>query len=196
MSADAGLRVVVVGASLGGLDAFGTISSQLPADFAAAVVFVQHRRPGPLSALADILARHSALPVTEPDSHDPLERGRVYLAPSDYHLMIDNGRFELSCDGVVKWARPSIDVLFEAAAREYGARVAGVLLTGASEDGAAGLETIAKAGGLTIVQDPDTAESPIAVRAALARFKPDAVLPIPAIAGALEAWVSAPMETR
>lgn len=180
--------VVVVGASLGGMEAISTLLSGLTPRFEPPVVIVQHRPPGPESRLIDILDRAATIPVVEPDDHERLEPGRAYLAPPDYHLLLEPGRLVLSVDEPVERARPSIDVLFESAARAYGASTLAVLLTGASEDGANGIAAVHGVGGVTIVQNPAEAEAPTAPRAALARVAPTYVLSVAEMAAVLVAW--------
>lgn len=167
-------RLVVVGASLGGLDAVERLLGRLPGDFEPAVVVVQHRSSDSTEVLGQLLGRSSVRSVIEPDSGEPIQPGRVYLAPPGYHLLVeDDGTFGLSTEGPVTWARPSIDVLFESAAEVWGRRLVAVLLTGASDDGARGIARVRERGGAVLIQDPDEAESPIAPRAALA-LTPDA----------------------
>jgi two-component system chemotaxis response regulator CheB len=120
--------------------------------------------------------------VTEGEDKGELAPGRVVLAPAGYHLLVEDRCVELSCEDLVQFSRPSIDVLFESVASEFGARAIGVVLTGANEDGAHGLSEIARRGGHTIVQDPATAERAEMPRAALDAVSPDAVLPLEAIA--------------
>jgi two-component system chemotaxis response regulator CheB len=178
-------RIVAVGASLGGLDAIETVLEGLPADFAATVVLVQHRSVERESRLVDLLGHHSLLPVSEPDDKEPIEPGHVYLAPSNYHLIVERGFFSLSTDPPVWFARPSIDVLFESVADTYGAEAIAVMLTSSNDDGAAGAHALKRAGGRVLVQDPATAESPIAPRAVLARTPVDAILRLDEIASYL-----------
>lgn len=166
---DSAETVVVIGASLGGVKALKQILPALPAGYAGAVAVVQHRGPESGDAFARLLDRSCTLPVSEPDDWQEIERGHVYVAPPDYHLMIERGRFALSVDAPVHHVRPSIDVLFETAGRAYGQRLTAMLLTAANEDGARGIEDVRRYGGFTIVQNPDEAESPIAVQAALSR---------------------------
>lgn len=175
-------RVVVVGASWGGLKAMGTLLHGLPASFRCAVVVAQHRAPSSTEALAHVLQHQSVLPVREVDDKDLIEPGAVYLAPPDYHLLVEDGHFGLSLAERVQYSRPSIDVLFESAASTYGSGVAAVVLTGANEDGAAGLAAVKRAGGLTVVQDPSTAESAVMPNAAIASGAADKVLPLDDIA--------------
>jgi two-component system chemotaxis response regulator CheB len=180
-----GTRIVAVGASLGGLNAIETLLAALPPDFAATVVLVQHRKADPDSHLVELLGNHATLPVSEPDDKEPIEPGHVYLAPANYHLIAERGFFSLSTDPPVWFARPSIDVLFETVADSYGAEAIAVMLTGSNEDGAAGAHAVKRAGGQVVVQDPTTAESPVAPRAVLARTPVDAVLRLPQIAAFL-----------
>ena len=164
--------LIVIGASLGGLDALTTVLGALPEGFSVPIALAQHRRPDGDSRLADIFSRKTSLIVREPEDKDPILPGHVYVAPADYHLLIEQERFSLSIDPPVSYARPSIDVLFESAAEAFGPKLVAVLLTGASDDGAAGIAAAARRGGRTFVQDPATALSPIAPRAALTRTRP------------------------
>jgi two-component system chemotaxis response regulator CheB len=185
--------LVVIGASLGGLSALRELLAGLPREFAAAVAIVQHRRPDAESALAKLLGAVCPLPVCEPRDGDELRPGNIYLAPAGYHLLVEPGRLALSLEGPVSWARPSIDVLFESAAEAYGRRLVAVLLTGSSEDGAAGMESVARRGGLTIVEDPGSAFSPVSPQAALDRTPVHHVLRLEAIAGLLRGMVQTPV---
>ncbi|HMB55494.1 MAG TPA: chemotaxis protein CheB [Thermoanaerobaculia bacterium] len=171
------VELVVIGASLGGLDALGVVLAALGPGFPPVAV-AQHRSPQGESRLAHLLGRGLAVEVGEVEDKEPLSPGRVYLAPADYHLLVEEGRVALSTEAPVAFSRPSIDVLFESAARAYGPRVVGVLLTASSEDGAEGIAAVHRAGGSTVVQDPKTARSPVAPKAAL-RLTPGArVLPL------------------
>ena len=174
-------QLIAVGASLGGLDALTRLLTPLPRDLPIPIAIVQHRTSE--SQLAAILTARTGLEVVEPDDQAGVEPGRVYLAPPNYHLIVEGLQFELSIDELVNFARPSIDVLFESVADSFGERAMAVLLTGASDDGAAGLAAVDRRGGITVVQDPDEAESPIAPRAALELIQPTHVLPLNAIAG-------------
>lgn len=150
--------ICVIGGSWGGLQALDVILSSLPASLGFAVAVVQHRSAdAPDSGLPAYYAPRSALKVQSVEDKDAIEPGRVYIAPPDYHLLVEMGYFSLSVDAAVQYSRPSIDVLFESAADTYKDRAIGVLLTGANEDGAAGLARMRDAGALTIVQDPETA---------------------------------------
>lgn len=180
--------VVAVGASAGGLEAVGKILSALPGDFAPAVLVVIHVPPNRPSMLAEIFSHRCVLPVQEADDKEPLLGGVVYLAPPDYHLLLEHERaLALSRDPPIHFSRPSIDALFESVAESAGARSVGVLLTGASSDGAEGLRAIAAAGGLTAVEDPETAHVATMPRAGLARVRPDIVAEVAGIADWLRA---------
>lgn len=167
---DGGRDLVAVGASWGGLDALRTLLGALPAELGAPVVVAQHRSPeSHATALRDLLGAATRLHVCEAGDKERLERGKVYLAPPDYHLLVeDDLTLALSTDELVMWARPSIDVLFQSAAEAYRERCAAVVLTGANADGAAGLERVVELGGAALVQDPETALRAEMPRAALA----------------------------
>ena len=179
--------VVAIGASWGGLHAVGTVLEGLGPSFGCAVVVAQHRNPHEDQALlAELLQRRSGMPVVDAEDKAALVPGCVIVAPAGYHLLVADGCVELSCEDLVQFSRPSIDVLFESVAEEYGPRSIGVLLTGANADGAHGLAEIARRGGHTVVQDPETSERPEMPRAALAAMEPDAVLALDAIAAHLQ----------
>ena len=155
---DVDVGIVVVGASWGGLQALSDLLEGLPASFDLPVVIVQHRGKDAESLLAMLLQDHTRLRVLEVEDKQPIERGHVYIAPPDYHLLIEGAHFSLTVDEQVRFSRPSIDVTFDSAASACGSRAVGVVLTGANEDGARGLRRIVDAGGRAIVQDPATAE--------------------------------------
>jgi two-component system chemotaxis response regulator CheB len=175
--------VVVIGASWGGLKAIEQLLAALPAGFPVPIVVAQHRdADAEDQLLAKLLGRHTQLHVADAEDKAPLRPGTVLLSPPGYHVYVTEGCVELSVDEPVQFARPSIDVLFESAADAYGPRVLGILLTGANADGADGLAEIARRGGQTIVQDPDSAERPEMPRAALRKLRPDHVLALDAVA--------------
>jgi two-component system chemotaxis response regulator CheB len=170
---------VVMGGSAGGFTAFTAILAALPPDFALPILLAQHLHPNDEGAFALHLASATKLPVIEPCDKERIERGQVYTAPADYHMLLErNGTIALSTEEKVHWSRPSIDVLFESAARALGERVIAVLLSGASVDGAAGIRAVKAAGGLTIAQDPATAEYPLMPRAAIDTGAVDEVLQV------------------
>jgi two-component system chemotaxis response regulator CheB len=177
-------ELIAVGASWGGLHAVGRLLETLPEELDVPIAVAQHRGPDPartdLAALLQTNARGRQ--VRDVTDKDPIEPGVVYLAPPDYHLLVERGQFALSVDAHVNYARPSVDVLFESAADSYGPAAIGIVLTGANEDGAAGLARIKDAGGVAIVQDPKTAERARMPEAAIAATKADVVLPLEEIA--------------
>lgn len=156
---DVGYDLVVVGTSWGGLAALRTLVSGLPGGFMMAVTLVQHRHKDSDHLLRTLLQERSALEVCEVEDKMPLQRGRIYVAPPDYHTLVEPGHFSLSTDAPVRYSRPSIDVTFGSAADSYAHRTVGIVLTGANADGAEGLRRISERGGLALVQDPATAES-------------------------------------
>jgi two-component system chemotaxis response regulator CheB len=180
------VKLVAIGCSWGGLAALTVVLGGLPDDLDAAVVVAQHRAAD-VYLLEPLLEERSALPLREVSDKDVLRRGHVHLAPPDYHLLVEPGHVALSTEPPVRFARPSVDVLFESAADAYGPGCVGVVLTGANDDGAAGLAAIARAGGRAIVQEPETAERPEMPRAALAAVPDALTLPLAEIAGAVAA---------
>jgi two-component system chemotaxis response regulator CheB len=143
------------------------------------VVVVPHRhRDSDRMLLSQLLQDRTAIPVHEADDQMPLVPGRVFVAPQDYHLLVDHGHLSLSTDPPVRYSRPSIDVTFASAAATYGPRAVGVVLTGANDDGAEGLRRIADRGGYAIVQDPTTAESATMPAAAFRAVPTAHVLPL------------------
>lgn len=176
-------EVIVVGSSSGGLRALRVLLAGLPAGLSAPIVLAQHQSANTTGeGLAELLQKDCALDVRVIYDKDELTPGTVFLAPPDYHVLIERGRIALSTDERVMFSRPSIDVLFESAATSYGDRVVGVVLSGANEDGAAGLAQIRARGGITVVQEPATAEVPMMPAGAIAATRPHQVLSLDAIA--------------
>lgn len=175
-------KIVVIGASLGGLNALDVILAGLPSNLPAAVVLAQHRHKSSDGELVSFLQEKSLLPVVEAEDKQPIIPGKVYLAPADYHLLLEAGYFALSTDAPVTYARPSIDVLFESAADAYGTQIIGIILTGASSDGAKGLAKIQAYGGTVIVQQPASAECRVMPEAAIQAVKMPKILPLAEIA--------------
>lgn len=180
-------QIVTIGSSWGGLGALKTVLGDLPGDFPLPIVIAQHRSAGSRDkGLAAYYDERCQLSVRTVEDKQPIETGRVYFAPPDYHLMIERGFFELSVDDRVQFSRPSADVLFESAVDAYGSGVIGVILTGANADGAAGLCCIKEKGGFTIVQDPASAERADMPLAAIdAVGDPDAILSLGEVAAYL-----------
>lgn len=175
--------IVVIGSSWGGLHAVGTVLHDLDPANGLMVVVAQHRRPED-SPLADLLSQRGGWTVCESEDKERLSPGQVYLAPPGYHLLVEGETLALSTEGPVNHSRPSIDVLFESAADAWGERLIGLVLTGASADGAAGLDRIKRRGGYTIVQDPATAERRTMPEAAIA-IGPHRILPLDEIGAAI-----------
>jgi two-component system chemotaxis response regulator CheB len=177
------IEAIVIGASAGGVEALGLILPALPAGFRPAILIVLHLPRERPSLLVQIFEKRCALPIREADDKEPIEPGTVYFAPPDYHMLVERSRqIALSTDEPVHFSRPSVDVLFESAADVYADRLLGMILTGANEDGAAGLHAIHRAGGVTVVQQPDSAKVPLMVVSALQRNPADFVLSLPQIA--------------
>jgi two-component system, chemotaxis family, protein-glutamate methylesterase/glutaminase len=161
-------QAVVAGVSAGGGAALRCLLAMLEPGFALGLVIVQHLHPLQDDYFIERLGGICRLPVKEAEEKEGLKDGMIYLAPANYHLLIEADKtFSLCAGEKVNFSRPSIDVLFETAAEAYGAGLIGVILTGASRDGAAGLRRIKEKGGLAVVQDPRTAEYPAMPRAAL-----------------------------
>lgn len=179
--------IIVIGTSAGGVEAIPRLLVQLPAQLPAALFIVQHLSPTHNPYLVDILKRDSPLPVSWAEQGEPIERGRVYVAPPDAHLLFADEHLQLSRAARENHARPSIDRLFRSAATQHGGRVIGVLLTGMLCDGVAGLRAIREAGGVVIVQDPRDAAFPDLPSRALLALDPDHTLPLDGIATALTA---------
>jgi two-component system chemotaxis response regulator CheB len=171
------IEAVVIGCSAGGLDALRRVLGALPTGFPATVIVVAHTAPGGDNLLPSLLAKICRLPVSEAQEREPALPGQVYVAPPNYHLLIEPNRiFALSVDERVCFVRPSIDVLFQSAADAYGERLVGVILTGANSDGAQGLKAIKAAGGFTLVQDPVSAYANTMPKAAIATGAVDKIL--------------------
>jgi two-component system, chemotaxis family, protein-glutamate methylesterase/glutaminase len=182
------IDAIVIGTSAGGIEALSIILPGLPAGLRAAVFIVIHLPRERPSLLVEIFEPRCKLTVREPLDKDPVEAGTVYFAPPDYHLLVDAGpQIALSADGLVHFSRPSIDVLFESAAEWYGEQLLGIIMTGANRDGAAGLAAVHRAGGITVVQRPETAYARLMVESALERSPVDFVLSLEEIAGLLQA---------
>lgn len=179
-------RAVVIGASAGAVEALLQILPALPADFLLPLLIVVHLPPDRESTLANLLDARCRITVKEAEDKEPIRPGTAYLAPPDYHLLVEPELvLSLSVDEPVLYSRPSIDVLFDSAAAVYGTGLAGVVLTGANSDGARGLRAVCAAGGRAIVQTPATAEAPMMPEHALMACPSARVLPLTEIAGAL-----------
>jgi len=172
-------EAIVIGVSSGGMITLNTILRHLPSDFALSIIIVQHQHPESDDFIAKFLDAKCSLTVKQADEKESILPGVIYIAPPNYHLMIEEDRtFSLTIDKRVHYARPSIDILFETAADVFGEKLVGIILTGANKDGSHGLRKIKESGGLTIVQDPDTAEVDTMPKAAIASTKIDYILPL------------------
>jgi two-component system chemotaxis response regulator CheB len=186
---------VVIGASAGGIAALKTVTAPLPARFPLPIVVVQHVRAGTTIDYMTVFGHPEGLAAKEAEDKEPLRPGMIYVAPPGYHVLVErSGQLALAVDPPVNFSRPSIDVLFETAAEAFGARLVGVVLTGANADGALGLRAVKNAGGLTIVEDPATAAVRQMPEAALREAEPDLVLPVEKIAALLVHAAAAAVE--
>lgn len=173
------IKVIVIGISMGGVGALKQVLGELPPDFPVPILIVQHLEPNSGDALALLLDGLCPIHVKEADEQEVPQPGTVYLAPPNYHLVVEpDGRLGLTVDPVVNYSRPSIDVLFETAAEAFGSDVVGVILTGAGYDGSHGLQRIREKGGLTVVQDPEDAVASSMPKQALANVRADYVIPL------------------
>jgi two-component system chemotaxis response regulator CheB len=173
-----GHDIVVIGASVGGVDALPRLIASLPADLPASVFIVLHSAPEGPGLLPEIIRKTSAMPVRHALDGEKIARGRVYVAKPDYHLTVNGSHVGVVRGPKENFHRPSIDTLFRTAAESYGARVAGVILTGNLDDGTAGLYAVKSFGGIAIVQDPKEASAPAMPRSALRNVKVDHCLPL------------------
>jgi two-component system chemotaxis response regulator CheB len=175
------IRVVAIGASAGGLFALSEVLSRLPRDLCSSVVVVQHLSPAHKSSLVALLARTTRMEVREAEDNAALDRGVVYIAPPDAHLVSSRKKLKLQHSAAVNFHRPSVDALFESMARSFGRQLVGVVLSGSGGDGAVGIVAIKKAGGTTIAQDPQEAEFGSMPSAAIATGCVDKILRLAAI---------------
>jgi two-component system chemotaxis response regulator CheB len=183
----ADIRAVAIGASAGGVQALCELLPALPPESQAAVFVVLHVPRDKPSLLVDVFSRKCELDVREAEDKEPVIPGTVYFAPPNYHLLLDAGpQLALSADELVNHSRPSIDVLFDSAAQVYREHLLGIILSGANEDGAEGLAAVHDAGGLTVVQEPQTAQSSAMILSALERQPVDLVLDLQGIAELLQ----------
>jgi two-component system chemotaxis response regulator CheB len=180
-----GHDIIVIGTSSGGVNALKQLVSDLPRDLPAAILLVMHRPPDQPSLLADILASVSRLAVANAIDGEPLVPGRIYVAPPDRHLIVEQERIRLTRGPKENRFRPAIDPLFRSAAYAYGPRVIGVVLTGNLDDGTAGLWAIKDRGGIAIVQDPEEAIFPSMPRSAMTQVEVDYCLSLEEIAPTL-----------
>jgi two-component system, chemotaxis family, protein-glutamate methylesterase/glutaminase len=189
--------IAVVGTSWGGLAALRELVSCLPPDLPVPVVLIQHRHKMSDEALPRLLQDRTPLSVCEAEDKMPIEPGKVYVAPADYHLLVEpESYFTLSVEEPIRYSRPSIDLTFTSAADAFGAKTIGIVLTGANADGAAGLKRIAERGGAALIQEPATAESPTMPAAALQAVPKARVMVLSQIGSAIAELASMPDDRR
>ena len=180
-------EAVVIGASAGALEALSVILPMLPAGFRLPLMVVVHVPPDKRSVLAELFQAKCRIPVREAEDKEPIDGGTVYFAPPDYHLLVEADKsLSLSSDEPVLFSRPSIDVLFESAADAYGSGLIAIVLTGANQDGAKGLQAVVEAGGIAIVQNPDGAFASAMPEAAIEMSPSARVMSLNAIAAYLQ----------
>lgn len=189
-------RVIAIGASAGGVEALQYIAAELPAGLDAAVLVVLHLRAETPSLLDRILQRRSRLPVVLPHDNTPIERGHIYVARPDFHLVVEDGHLCLSRGPRENRHRPAVDVLFRSLAAACGVSAVGVVLTGFLDDGAAGLVEIKNAGGVAVVQDPDDAVAPDMPRNALEQVEADHIVPLTEIPQVIQRLAEQPAHRR
>ena len=185
--------IVVVGASAGGVEALVGLAASLPADLPAAVFVVLHLPATGTSALPDILSRHGPLPASHVKDGEPIENGRIYVAPPDHHLLLRSGHVHLTRGPRENGHRPAVDTLFRSAAREYATRVIGVILSGALDDGTAGLLAIKSRGGIAVVQETKDALYPAMPGSALEHVQVDHVLAVASMGDLLARLTTEPV---
>jgi two-component system, chemotaxis family, protein-glutamate methylesterase/glutaminase len=191
-----GRDIIVIGSSAGGIEALQALVSGLPADLPAALMTVQHMTPHFPSRLPQILSRAGPLPAMHPQDGDPIQHGHIYVAPPDYHLTLTYGQIQVRKGPKEHGTRPAIDPLFQSAARAYGPRVVGVILTGLLDDGTAGLIAVKVEGGIAVVQDPAEASFAAMPRSALRYLKVDYCLALEEIPPALVRLAQPPVTMR
>lgn len=176
-------KAIVIGASAGGFHALGKLIPEFPKKFQLPIIIVQHTSPTSDNYLATFLNKLSKLKVKEVDEKEEIKPGYVYIAPPNYHILIEEDQtISLSTEKKRNYSRPSIDILFETAAITYGNSLIGIVLTGANNDGAEGLLAIKNAGGFCIVQEPKDAEAEAMPVASIEKVKPNKILKLDEIA--------------
>lgn len=177
------IEAITIGASAGGVEALLALLDPLPANFLPSILIVIHLPADRSSSLPRLFSGRCRLPVKEAEDKEPIEPGKVYIAPPGYHLLVEPEKYlSLSMDEPEHYSRPSIDLLFESAAYAYRKRLLGIILTGASADGSEGLRAVRQLGGAAWVQDPQEATSAIMPRSAVAKAGADLVLPLKELA--------------
>lgn len=192
MAQDAVSRMVVIGGSAGSLDVVLKIATALPLQSGAAFVIVLHRRADAESILTDLLSLRTSLPVKEVEDKEEILPNTVYVAPADYHLLLEDTKtFSLDCSEKLHFSRPSIDISFEAAAEIFGAACMGILLSGANADGAAGLKKLRETGGHSVAQEPSSADVSFMPQQAIALNAAAKILRPGEMGEEIKAWLKA-----
>ena len=190
-------KAIVIGASAGGMETIASILSQLPSNFPLPILIVQHLSPESGGYMAKYLHQKCKIIVKEADAKENIIAGRAYIAPPNYHLLVEkDGTLSFTVENKVNYARPSIDVLFETAADFYQDKLIGIILTGANSDGSKGLKRIKERGGLVIVQDPDTALVQSMPKAAIRETRVDYILSVEKIIDKLIELVGLENDTK
>lgn len=189
-----GKDIIVIGTSAGGIDALRTLAAALPANLDATLFIVLHTSPDSPGILAQIIDRAGPLPAMSAVRGDRIEKGRIYVAPPDHHLLVEPGRIELTRGPRENRFRPAIDPLFRSAARAYGPRVVGVILTGGLDDGTNGLSIVKRLGGTTVVQDPAEALAPSMPMSALRHVRVDYTVRLAELAPLLVRLAASPAD--
>ncbi len=189
-----GHDIIVIGASAGGVEALTNLVARLPADLPAAVFIVLHIPAYGASVLPGILSRHGPLPAVHPTGGESVQNGHIYVAPPDHHLLVEkDGTVRLTRGPHENGHRPAVDTLFRSAARAYGPRVVGVVLTGTLDDGTAGLQAIKRRGGLAVVQNPEDALFASMPRCAIEGVTVDHIAPLAEIGPTLARLAHSPV---
>lgn len=178
------IQLIVIGGSAGSLEVILKLIPALHVHLPVAIIIVTHRKPSNDEILVELLNARSEWPVKEAEEKEPVEANIIYIAPTDYHLLLEKDHtFSLDVSEKVNYSRPSIDITFESAAEVYGPSLLGILLSGANADGVDGMKSIKSHGGTCLVQDPDTADVDYMPRQAVEQVKVDKVLPADQMAG-------------
>jgi two-component system chemotaxis response regulator CheB len=182
-------RLLAIGGSAGSLQVILAVLTAIGDSFPMPVLVVVHRNGSVESGLEGIFSSRTGMSIKEIEEKEPLLNGTVYLCPADYHVLLENDRsFSLDYSERVHFSRPSIDVTFRSAAEVYGPGLMGLLLSGGNADGVEGMQHVSDRGGITVVQDPATAEVPYMPQQAITRMKPDHILPAEEIPGFIRDW--------
>lgn len=170
-------EAIVMGVSSGGMNAMRVMFSQLPKHFNTPIIIVQHVGIHSDNKWIEIINKDCHLNVKEADEKEKIEKGNIYIAPPNYHLLVEKDKtFSLSIEDKVNFARPAIDILFETAAEAYRDKLIGVIMTGSNHDGTMGMTRIKELGGMTIAEDPKTANSPYMPASAIAAMQPEYIV--------------------